>query len=102
MIFQEEIEKWNAKWKYDFWWRRKYNISFGSKQHREVSQIDISFEYFENRLYEKTIEKIEEDKEKKKVYKETRRWINEPDSSKDLDSKLFDRLDLKKLNVKKE
>lgn len=101
MILQEEIEKWNGKWKYDFWFRRKYNIPFGSQQHREANQIDISFEYFENRLYEKTIKKIDDDKEKEKVYKTTKRWINEPEGQADLESKLFDKLDLKKLNTKK-
>lgn len=31
----------------DFWWRKKYNISFGSKAHREMNFIDMLIEYRE-------------------------------------------------------
>ncbi len=42
------IEKWNAKYPYDRWWRKKYNIPFGSKIHKETSHIDMAIEYKED------------------------------------------------------
>lgn len=31
----------------DFWWRRKYNIPFGSSKHREMNFIDMFIEFQE-------------------------------------------------------
>lgn len=35
---------------FDYWWRKKYNIPFGSKAHREMSFIDMFTEYQEEIL----------------------------------------------------
>lgn len=37
---------WNSLY-LDFWWRKKYNIPFGSSQHREMNPIDMLIEYLE-------------------------------------------------------
>lgn len=34
----------------DYWWRKKYNIPFGSKEHRAMNFIDMLIEYEENLL----------------------------------------------------
>src|ERR1700746_2545499 len=57
------IEKWNKEYPFDRWWRKKYNIPFGSKVHKEASHIDMYFEYkedlyFKNLKDEKTIEEL--------------------------------------------
>lgn len=31
----------------DFWWRKNYNVPFGSKAHREMNLIDMSIDYIE-------------------------------------------------------
>jgi hypothetical protein len=49
---KKEIIKWNYNFPLDKWWRKKYGIPFNSKKHKEISQIDILFEYHEDKLFE--------------------------------------------------
>lgn len=45
-----EIDHFVLKWDefaIDYWWRKRYNIPFGSSQHREMSFIDMAVEYRE-------------------------------------------------------
>lgn len=48
---KENIEKfivnWNATFPIDRWYRKKYNIKFNSKEHRELDLMDMYFEYME-------------------------------------------------------
>lgn len=46
----EDIKRFVFAWNQffiDYWWRKKYNVPFGSKQHREMSFIDMAIEYKE-------------------------------------------------------
>lgn len=45
----------------DYWWRKRYNIPFGSRKHREMNFIDIYVEYQEGLL----LQKYEDDYESK-------------------------------------
>lgn len=49
------------KFTFDYWWRKKYNIAFGSPQHREMNFIDMFIEYKEEVLFNKYLN--EDDKE---------------------------------------
>lgn len=35
------------KFTIDYWWRKKYNVPFGSPQHRAMNPIDMLIEYTE-------------------------------------------------------
>lgn len=54
-----------SKFPIDYWWRKKYNVPFGSKQHREMSFFDMLFEFEENKmLFDKKIDlEVDEDEE---------------------------------------
>lgn len=93
MTLTQEIENWNARWKKDFWWRKKYNIAFGSAAHREANQIDISFEYLESRMAEKAVKMYYDKQEKEKRYKDTKQWMEEEKAT-DQD---WDKIDISKL-----
>ena len=32
----------------DYWWRKKYNVPFGSRTHREMNFIDMAIEFEED------------------------------------------------------
>lgn len=80
----------------DYWWRKKYNVPFGSPQHREMSFIDMYIEYQEEIELTKALTQpdIDEDEAEnealglvdtnKKVVKVTEKEIDED----------FDNLDL--------
>ena len=51
---KEFIEQWNKKHPYDRWWRKKYNIPFGSEKHLQQNHIDMVIEYRED-LYFKQL-----------------------------------------------
>jgi hypothetical protein len=47
----EEIDRFIFQWDriiVDYWWRKRYNIPFGSSAHREMNFIDMLIEYREN------------------------------------------------------
>lgn len=51
---------------FDFWWRKKYNVAFGSPQHRSMSFIDMYLEFREEVLLnemQKKLTQAEEEKE---------------------------------------
>ena len=50
----------------DYWWRKKYNIPFGSPQHRSMSFIDMYVEYQEELLLRES-ERISEEQENEEV-----------------------------------
>lgn len=46
---------------FDYWWRKHYNIPFGSSQHREMNFIDIFVEYQEGLLLKQNQDKYEQE-----------------------------------------
>lgn len=55
------IKNWNLKYPYDRWWRKKYNVPFGSKKHKKASFIDMAIEYKEDMWHYKMKQKEEDD-----------------------------------------
>lgn len=50
----------------DYWWRKKYNIPFGSQQHRSISFIDMYVEYQEELLLRES-ERISDEQENEEI-----------------------------------
>jgi len=46
------VTKWNVDFPIDRWWRLKHNVAFNSSAHREVSFLDMRFEFEEDKLFE--------------------------------------------------
>lgn len=44
----------------DYWWRKRYNVPFGSPQHREMNFIDMFIEYQEEIEIRKSIDRGDE------------------------------------------
>lgn len=94
MTLKEFVLRWDNNWRFDFWWRQKYNIHFNSQEHRQVNQIDMKFEYLEQMLANQEYEQMKNDEEKLKKYKQTGQWLKLRDDS-ERQKKLFDMVDLK-------
>ena len=86
--------KWTNTWRYDYWWRKKYNAAFNSEAHRSVSQIDIKIEFIEHHLAQKQIEQYQTDEVKLKEYNDTGRWLKEKTVDQNKEKELFDKMDL--------
>jgi hypothetical protein len=41
------IATWHSGFILDYWWRKKYNVPFGSLKHRSMNFIDMYIEYQE-------------------------------------------------------
>lgn len=41
------VINWNNDYPVDYWWRKHFNVPFGSAQHRQMSFIEMTFEYIE-------------------------------------------------------
>lgn len=95
MTLRECVVKWDNLYRYDFWWRQKYSIPFNSEQHRAANQLDIAFEYFENAMSNKALEKYKEDDAKKEELKKTGQWLRESEGNKEKLQEAFDKLNLK-------
>lgn len=48
---RDSVIDWNIRFPIDKWWRKKYNIAFNSKSHRESNFLDQLFEYEEEKLF---------------------------------------------------
>lgn len=59
---KEEIKNFLIDWHQfpiDYWWREKYKVPFGSKQHREMNLIDMSIEYTEQVQVQKYLREVD-------------------------------------------
>lgn len=48
--FRQSVEMFIFNWHsfpIDYWWRRKYNVAFGSPAHRAMNFIDMAIEWIE-------------------------------------------------------
>jgi hypothetical protein len=73
---KNDLIRWNIKFPLDREYRKANNIVFGSKQHREINQTDLYFQYLEDTLYLEMIEKIRLDTIGKKEL-EKGNWLKE-------------------------
>ena len=75
---KDEVKRFIFNWHefpFDYWWRKRYNIPFGSPTHREMNFIDMYIEYQEElllkeKIYEEDIEEINNGKEVVKLSKQ--------------------------------
>lgn len=61
---KKDIENFVFDWNsfpLDYWWRKKYNVPFGSKKHREMSFIDMAIEWEEEKIMQNIFNPQEED-----------------------------------------
>ena len=42
---------------FDYWWRKRHGVAFGSSAHREMSFIDMYIEWREDMMITRTLEK---------------------------------------------
>lgn len=73
------IIRWNNKFPFDYWWRKKYGVPFNSDEHRSTCLIDMYYDYREEELLKRNLEKVNDRKERKKKYKETGSFLRERD-----------------------
>lgn len=98
MIGESFIISWNNKFPKDREFRKKYQIPFGSKQHREINQIDVFFDVLEDKIYKKHIELYQVEKKSLEDYSKTGIWLKEAElGTKEFDN-LFDKIEIKEFN----
>lgn len=49
--FRKFTENWNIKYPLDRWYRKRYNIPFGSDQHKSIDIQNIRIEFEEDLLF---------------------------------------------------
>ena len=99
------IAEWNLQYPYDRYWRKKYNVAFGSKQHREMDFLSMAVDLLEDKMfaeieekeadlsdldfYDSVVDSERNDQTKKsQIIKQTKKEIDED----------FDNLDLNEYN----
>jgi hypothetical protein len=89
---------WNNTFPYDRWWRNKHNVAFMSTVHKDTSQLDIYFEYLEDKLFRQHEEKMIENKEREDQFKKGI-ILRERDIEEEIDVfELMKRADYSKVN----
>ena len=98
-VKKKEIESfiisWNLRFKYDRVWRKKYNIPFGSSEHRDINQIDIYIDILEDRLFDKAQLSYSEKIKNMEDYKKTGVFLKEEVIDKEEEDKIFKKIKLK-------
>lgn len=57
---RNSIVKWNNQYPLDYYWRKKYNIPFGSEEHKNITFLEQTIDYEEDVMikeYEKSLKK---------------------------------------------
>lgn len=49
---KQSIIEWNLRYPFDYLWRKKFNVKFGSKEHLEKNFIDMKFDLMEDEIIE--------------------------------------------------
>ena len=58
---ESSVDRFIFQWHdfpFDYWWRKKYHVPFGSAAHREMSFIDMYIEYREDLMISRSLEQI--------------------------------------------
>ena len=92
------IISWDNTFPIDYWWRKKYNISFNSPQHREMNMIDMKLDYEEEKEFERFIKVNKIREEDMDYYRMTGEFLRDVEFTDKEVKKIYDDLDLKKLN----
>ena len=96
----EFIEKWNDRYPWDLWWRKKYKIPFGSKQHKKMCHIDMMLEFIESKMMKRREREMEERKQMEEDEELGLSMTNKTSISmnrKEIDE-VFDNIDLNEFN----
>ena len=94
------ITSWDSKYPVDLWYRKKFGIRYGSKEHRELRLIDIRFELEEQRLIEHQEQVDLYKKQQLEKYKDTGSFVEQYSVEEEEDLlDVFDNLDLNSLNT---
>jgi len=56
MTILQKVIKWNNQYPYDYLWRKKYKIPFGSTEHLNASHVDMCFDIIEEEYIKSKIE----------------------------------------------
>lgn len=99
---EEFVIWWNNTFPKDRSYRKKYNIAFGSLEHRQINQIDVYFDQLEELVYDRYIKQYKEEKEGLETYKKTGEWLKQSTFGDKEFDEIFDNLDVSKFNSKKE
>lgn len=92
MSLDELLIIWNNKFPRDRSYRKKYNIAFGSSEHRQISQIDVFLDGLEDQVYEKHMNLYKEEQEGLDSYKKTGQFLKDSQLGDKEFDKLFDDL----------
>ena len=49
--FRDRIIEWNNQYPLDYYWRKKNDIKFGSKEHKETSFLEMRIDLNEDMIY---------------------------------------------------
>jgi len=47
------VEEWLVEYPIDYWWRKKFNVPFGSREHFEQTFINMVVQFEEEKLFKK-------------------------------------------------
>lgn len=86
---------WDSVFFIDFIYRKKFNIRFNSKEHRELNFIDIKIELEEDLFFNELKEEVIKRKESEDLYRVTGNWLNQSKVS--ISDEQFINIDLSKM-----
>jgi hypothetical protein len=91
------IIDWNNNYPFDYFWRKKYNVAFGSQQHLDMCFIDMRIDLLEDKIYENFVKQLSKQEDKSKEFrllkKHKQKYV--PLSGEELDD-VFNNLDISK------
>ena len=98
---RREVKRWNLLYPLDKWYRDKYNIQYGSKEHKKLELINIRASFEEDVLYIKSIKSLS-NATKDEYVPSIGEWLSKPQVQDDVSQKeiedIYNNIDLSKLD----
>lgn len=91
--------EWNYLFPLDRWWREKHGVAFLSKKHKKITQLQITYEYLEEQMFD---EFVKESNRRKEIEQNYKKGIWVIDRSSDItetdEEELFKNLNISEFN----
>lgn len=90
--------RWNEQFPIDYFWRKKYNIPFGSQEHKAANFILMALDLKEDKMFKEYLEKKERiESGEDEIFKTQNKNVVKMTQS-DIDDE-FDNLDINQFNA---
>lgn len=105
-LLRHIVIDWNNRFPVDYWWRQHHGVAFGSAEHKQMTFLNMAFEYIEwvefriLEIEQKLADKRDADIKNSELFSQTTEGSRVVSMSKKEIDQVYDELDLSQFDSK--